>query len=63
MTPVRVLDCETGGPTDPEHHLPPPTEPGMNYLAQRRQTLLRGLKKDGLDAALVTTPVNVTSYP
>jgi Xaa-Pro aminopeptidase len=32
----------------------------MNYLAQRRQTLLRGLKKDGLDAALVTTPVNVT---
>jgi len=32
----------------------------MNYLAQRRQALLRGLKKDGLDAALVTTPVNVT---
>ncbi|MDB5312433.1 MAG: putative peptidase [Gemmataceae bacterium] len=34
----------------------------MNYLAQRRQTLIRGLKKDkdGLDAVLITSPVNVT---
>ena len=32
----------------------------MNYVAQRRQTLLRNLKKDGLDAILITNPVNVT---
>jgi Xaa-Pro aminopeptidase len=32
----------------------------MNYLAQRRQALVRGMKKDGVDAVLVTTPVNVT---
>ena len=32
----------------------------MNYLAQRRQTLARNLKRDGLDALLITHPVNVT---
>jgi Xaa-Pro aminopeptidase len=32
----------------------------MNYLAQRRQTLTRNLKKDETDAVLVTNPVNVT---
>src|SRR5437762_589895 len=32
----------------------------MNYLAQRRQTLIRNLKKDGVDALLVTGGVNVT---
>src|SRR4051812_2697618 len=32
----------------------------MNYLAQRRQTLTRNLKKDGVDALLVTDPVSVT---
>jgi Xaa-Pro aminopeptidase len=32
----------------------------MNYLAQRRQTLSRNLKKDGIDALLITHPVNVT---
>lgn len=32
----------------------------MNYPAQRRQNLLKGLKKDGPDAALITAPVNVT---
>lgn len=32
----------------------------MNYLAQRQQELVRVLKKDGLDAFLVTHPVNVT---
>lgn len=32
----------------------------MNYHGARRQTLLRNLKKDGPDAVLVTTPVNVT---
>jgi Xaa-Pro aminopeptidase len=32
----------------------------MNYLAQRRQALVRSAKKDGIDAVLVTTPVNVT---
>lgn len=32
----------------------------MDYLNQRRQALVRDLKKDGLDALLVTNPVNVT---
>src|SRR5579885_1514583 len=32
----------------------------MDYLTQRRQTLVRNLKKDGVDAILVTNPVNVT---
>lgn len=32
----------------------------MNYLLQRRQTLTQSLKKNGVDAFLVTTPVNVT---
>jgi Xaa-Pro aminopeptidase len=32
----------------------------MNYLAQRRQTLIRNLKKDGVEALLVTGGVNVT---
>jgi Xaa-Pro aminopeptidase len=32
----------------------------MNYVALRRQTLVRGFKQDGLDALLVTAPVNVT---
>lgn len=32
----------------------------MNYFTQRRNQLLRELKKDGLDAVLVTNPVNVT---
>jgi Xaa-Pro aminopeptidase len=32
----------------------------MNYLAQRRAALTRALKKDGLDAFLITGPVNVT---
>src|SRR3954454_18108171 len=32
----------------------------MNYLAQRRQTLAKNLKKDETDAVLVTSPVNVT---
>lgn len=32
----------------------------MNYLAQRRLTLTRNLKKDEIDAVLVTNPVNVT---
>ncbi len=32
----------------------------MDYLSQRRQMLVRNLKKDGLDAILVTNPVNVT---
>ncbi len=32
----------------------------MNYLAQRRQTLNRNLKKDGLDALLITSDVNVS---
>src|SRR5262249_49912271 len=32
----------------------------MNYLAQRRQTLARNIKKDGVDALLVTSAVNVT---
>src|SRR6266536_6102265 len=32
----------------------------MDYFAQRRQALLRTIKKDGFDALLVTNPVNVT---
>ena len=32
----------------------------MNYLLQRRQTLAQNLKKNSVDAFLVTTPVNVT---
>lgn len=32
----------------------------MNYLALRRQTLARNLKKEGPDAVLVTYPANVT---
>jgi Xaa-Pro aminopeptidase len=32
----------------------------MNYPLQRRQTLAQNLKKHGVDAFLVTTPVNVT---
>lgn len=32
----------------------------MNYLALRRQALTRNLKKDGVDALLITAPVNVT---
>ena len=32
----------------------------MNYLLQRRQTLVQNLKKHSVDAFLVTTPVNVT---
>ncbi len=32
----------------------------MNYLAQRRAELLRGLAADGADTLLVTAPVNVT---
>jgi len=32
----------------------------MDYLSQRRQALIRNLKKDGLDAILITNPVNVT---
>lgn len=32
----------------------------MDYLTQRRQSLVRNLKKDGVDAILVTHPVNVT---
>jgi Xaa-Pro aminopeptidase len=31
----------------------------MNYIAQRQQSLARN-KKDGIDAVLITTPVNVT---
>lgn len=32
----------------------------MNYLAQRRITLTKNLKKDEIDAVLVTNPVNVS---
>ena len=32
----------------------------MNYFAQRRQTLVKDLKKDGVDTFLVTNPVHVT---
>lgn len=32
----------------------------MDYLTQRRQNLVKNLKKDGVDAILVTHPVNVT---
>ena len=32
----------------------------MDYLTQRRQTLVRNLKKDNADAILVTNPTNVT---
>ena len=32
----------------------------MNYVAQRRQTLARNIKKDGVDALLITGAVNVT---
>jgi Xaa-Pro aminopeptidase len=32
----------------------------MNYVAQRRQTLARNLKKDGIDALLITGTINVT---
>jgi Xaa-Pro aminopeptidase len=32
----------------------------MDYMSQRRQGLVRNLKKDGVDAVLVTNPVNVT---
>src|SRR5688572_11175086 len=32
----------------------------MNYNAQRRQTLVQGLKKDGVDTFLVTNPTHVT---
>ncbi|HVK19702.1 MAG TPA: Xaa-Pro peptidase family protein [Fimbriiglobus sp.] len=32
----------------------------MDYLTQRRQTLVKTLKKDGADAILVTHPVNVS---
>lgn len=32
----------------------------MNYLLQRRQTLVQNLKKHSIDAFLVTSPVNVT---
>jgi Xaa-Pro aminopeptidase len=32
----------------------------MNYLAQRRQAVARALKREGLDALLITAPVNVT---
>ncbi|MBA4188130.1 MAG: aminopeptidase P family protein [Planctomycetaceae bacterium] len=32
----------------------------MNYLLQRRQTLVQNLKKSGADGFLVTNPVNVT---
>lgn len=32
----------------------------MDYLTQRRQALVKNLKKDGVDAILVTHPVNVT---
>jgi len=32
----------------------------MDYLSQRRQALIRTLKKDGVDALLITNPVNVT---
>ena len=32
----------------------------MDYFTQRRQALLRAVKKDGFDALLVTNPVNVT---
>jgi len=32
----------------------------MNYLLQRRTTLIQSLKKHGVDAFLVTAPVNVT---
>lgn len=32
----------------------------MDYLTQRRQALVKNLKKDGVDAVLVTNPVSVT---
>jgi Xaa-Pro aminopeptidase len=32
----------------------------MNYLAQRRQSLVRNLKKDGVEALLITGAANVT---
>jgi Xaa-Pro aminopeptidase len=32
----------------------------MDYLTQRRQSLIRNVKKDGADAILITNPVNVT---
>lgn len=32
----------------------------MDYLSQRRQDLVKGLKRDTLDALLVTDPINVT---
>jgi Xaa-Pro aminopeptidase len=32
----------------------------MNYFAQRRQALVGGLKKDGVDTFLVTNPIHVT---
>jgi Xaa-Pro aminopeptidase len=32
----------------------------MNYLLQRRQALIQNTKRDGVEAFLVTTPVNVT---
>src|SRR5688572_23614628 len=32
----------------------------MNYFAQRRQTLVKDFKKDGIDTFLVTNPVHVS---
>ncbi|HEY8505207.1 MAG TPA: aminopeptidase P family N-terminal domain-containing protein, partial [Gemmataceae bacterium] len=38
----------------------PRPSPHMDYPARRRQNLARGLRKDGLDAFLVTNPLNVS---
>src|SRR5688500_16377071 len=38
----------------------PNTSERMNYIAQRQELLARNFRKDGVDAILITTPVNVT---